>query len=105
MARRWCLVEQDEQRDLFVADPWHVHLVDINLRLDVPRERTLCGDLLPSSPIYRELTRKDLRTLCPACVDLAEQARAAGRRPAAARSKSDPAQMQQFDLNMMLSGS
>lgn len=105
MARRWCLVEQDEQRDLFVEDPWHVHLVDINLRLDVPRERTLCGDLLPSSPIYRELTRKDLRTLCPACVDLAEQARAAGRRPAATRSKSDPAQMQQFDLNMMLSGS
>lgn len=105
MARRWCLVEQDEQRDLFVADPWHVHLVDINLRLDVPRERTLCGDLLPSSPIYRELTRKDLRTLCPACVDLAEQARAAGRRPTAVRSKRDSAQMQQFDLNMMLSGS
>ena len=67
MARRWCLVEQDEQLDLFVEDSRHVHLVDINLRLDVPRERTLCADLLPSRPIYRELTRADLRTLCPAC--------------------------------------
>ena len=37
MARRWCLVEQDEQLDLFVEDSRHVHLVDINLRLDVPR--------------------------------------------------------------------
>lgn len=100
MARRWCLVEQDEQRDLFVEDPWHVHLVDINLRLDVPRERTLCGDLLPSSPIYRELTRKDLRSLCPACMDLAEQARGAGRRPATARSASGQTAMQQFDLIM-----
>ena len=105
MARRWCLVEQDEQRDLFVEDPWHVHLVDINLRLDVPRERTLCGDLLPSSPIYSELTRADLRNLCPTCVDLAEQARVAGRRPVAARNNGDSGQMQQFDLNMMLSGS
>ena len=73
--------------------------------LDVPRERTLCGDLLPSSPIYRELTRADLRNLCPTCVDLAEQARVAGRRPVAARNNGDSGQMQQFDLNMMLSGS
>src|SRR5690554_1409894 len=28
----------------------HVHLVDINLRLDAPLERSLCGDLLPSQP-------------------------------------------------------
>ena len=58
IARRWCIVEQDEQQDLFVKDPWHLHLVDINLRLDVPRERTLCGDLLPSRPIYREVSRQ-----------------------------------------------
>lgn len=105
MARRWCLVEQDEQLDLFVEDSRHVHLVDINLRLDVPRERTLCADLLPSRPIYRELTRAELRTLCPACVRLAEQARAAGQRRTVSRSRSEAAPVQQFDLNMMLSGS
>src|SRR5690554_3380686 len=33
------ILEQDEQQDLFVGDPWHVHLVDINLRLDAPLER------------------------------------------------------------------
>ena len=58
MAKRWCVVEQDEQQDLFVGDPWHVHLVDINLRLDAPLERSLCGDLLPSQPVYRELQRQ-----------------------------------------------
>ncbi|UJJ31779.1 hypothetical protein [Halopseudomonas maritima] len=105
MARRWCLVEQDEQLDLFVEDFRHVHLVDINLRLDVPRERTLCGDLLPSLPVYRELTRADARTLCPACVNHAEQTKGGARRSSGGRSRPATAQMQQFDLNMTVSGS
>lgn len=82
MARRWCVVEQDEQQDLFISDPWHMHLVDINMRLDVPRERTLCGDLLPSRPVYQELTRPILKNLCPECANLAGAMR--GGRPATA---------------------
>ena len=78
MARRWCVVEQDEQQDLFVSDPWHVHLADINLRLDVPRERTLCGDFLPSKPVYSELVRPLLKTLCPQCLALAQSLRRSG---------------------------
>lgn len=76
------MVEQDEQQDLFVSNPWHVHLVDINLRLDVPLERTLCGDLLPSRPVYREVTRQALRGLCPACLAMAREQRQV-RRPVA----------------------
>lgn len=72
MARRWCVVEQDEQHDLFVSDPWHVHLVDVNLRLDGPRERTACGDLLPARPVFRELVRPLLKVLCPQCVEVAQ---------------------------------
>lgn len=75
MARRWCVVEQDEQQDLFVGDPWHLHLADINMRLDVPRERTLCGDLLPSRPVYRELIKPLLTMLCPQCHALAQSLR------------------------------
>lgn len=98
MAKRWCVVEQDEQQDLFVADPWHVHLVDINLRLDAPVERSLCGDLLPSQPVYREVQRQLLKNLCPQCMDMAQTLRAAGRRPAA-RVRVVPAVLvQQFDL-------
>ncbi len=97
MARRWCVVEQDEQRDLFVSDPWHQHLVDINMRLDVPRERTLCGDLLPSRPAYRELSRTLLKGLCPDCVALAHSMRG-GKRPSAARKPSGPFETGQFEL-------
>lgn len=75
MARRWCVVEQDEQHDLFVSDPWHVHLVDRNLRLDGPRERALCGDLLPARPVFRELVRPLMKVLCPHCVEVARSAR------------------------------
>lgn len=75
IARRWCIVEQDEQQDLFVQDPWHLHLVDINLRLDVPRERTLCGDFLPSRPIYREVSRQVMAAVCPACLNLVSDMR------------------------------
>lgn len=81
IARRWCVVEQDEQQDLFVKDPWHLHLVDINLRLDVPRERTLCGDLLPSRPIYREVSRQIMSALCPACLDLVSDLRKGHSKP------------------------
>ncbi len=87
MARRWCVVEQDEQQDLFVSDPWHVHLADINLRLDVPRERTLCGDLLPSRPVYSELVRPLLKTLCPQCLGLAQSLRTG--RSGSPRSRRD----------------
>ncbi|MBA6420662.1 hypothetical protein ACS8E9_16935 [Pseudomonas neustonica] len=85
IARRWCIVEQDEQQDLFVKDPWHLHLVDINLRLDVPRERTLCGDLLPSRPIYREVSRQVMAAVCPACLSLAGELRK-GRQPVRPRA-------------------
>jgi len=98
MAKRWCVVEQDEQQDLFVGDPWHVHLVDINLRLDAPLERSLCGDLLPSQPVYRELQRQSLRSLCPQCVDVARTMRAAGRRSAARPGTGAVPETQQYDL-------
>ena len=97
LARRWCVVEQDEQRDLFVGDPWHQHLVDINMRLDVPRERTLCGDLLPSRPAYQEISRGLLKELCPDCLALAHSMRGGGR-PASSRKSVEPVQSGQFDL-------
>src|SRR5690606_11629466 len=99
MAKRWCVVEQDEQQDLFVGDPWHVHLVDINLRLDAPLERSLCGDLLPSHPVYRELQRQSLRSLCPQCVDVARTMRAAGRRSAARPGTGTVAETQPQELD------
>lgn len=98
MAKRWCVVEQDEQQDLFVADPWHVHLVDINLRLDTPRERSLCGDLLPSQPVYRELQRAQLKSLCPQCMDTARTLREVGRRSAVRAGTAPLGMTQQFDL-------
>ena len=104
MARRWCVVEQDEQQDLFVGDPWHVHLVDINLRLDAPLERSLCGDLLPSKPVYREVQRKLLKNLCPQCMDMAQTLREAGRRPAVRRGTVVAPMVQQFDLYAAVGG-
>lgn len=98
MAKRWCVVEQDEQQDLFVGDPWHVHLVDINLRLDAPVERSLCGDLLPSQPVYRELQRQLLKKLCPQCMDTAQALRAAGRRSTVRAGTVVTVLNQQFDL-------
>ena len=98
MAKRWCVVEQDEQQDLFVADPWHVHLVDINLRLDTPRERSLCGDLLPAQPVFRELQRQLLKSLCPQCMDMAQTLRAAGRRSTTRGGTVAIGMTQQFDL-------
>ncbi|HDZ57483.1 MAG TPA: hypothetical protein ENI17_11300 [Pseudomonas xinjiangensis] len=97
MVRRWCVVEQDEQQDLFVGDPWHMHLVDITMRLDVPRERTLCGDFLPSRPVYRELERLQLKVLCPDCLALARSLRG-GKRPTAMPPKSEHGESGQFDL-------
>lgn len=70
LAQRWCVVEQEQQQDLFVTDPWHTHMVEINMRLDNPVERTLCGDLLPARPVYRELLRAMLPNLCPQCLAL-----------------------------------
>lgn len=103
LAKRWCVVEQDEQQDLFVADPWHVHMVDINLRLDMPVERTLCGDLLPARPVYRELLRATLANLCPQCLDQARaQKKSTGRGPVRpGLTPSDGAELAdrpQFDL-------
>ena len=98
MAKRWCVVEQDEQQDLFVGDPWHVHLVDINLRLDAPLERSLCGDLLPSRPVYSEVQRRVLKNLCPQCMDVARTLREAGRRPSARVGAVMVGMTQQFDL-------
>lgn len=98
MAKRWCVVEQDEQQDLFVGDPWHVHLVDINLRLDAPLERSLCGDLLPSRPVYRELQRQVLKNLCPQCMDTASTLRTAARRSSPRAGTVATGMTQQFDL-------
>ena len=97
IAKRWCVVEQNEQQDLFVGDPWHTHLVDINLRLDAPLERSLCGDLLPAQPIYQELTRRLLAGLCPQCLATARSLRQVGRRPPAVKTVI-AAPMQQYDL-------
>lgn len=98
IAKRWCVVEQDEQQDLFVGDPWHHHLVDINLRLDAPLERSLCGDLLPSRPVYQVLTRQLLKNLCPHCRDTAQSLRGNSRRAAPPRGAALPVMAQQFDL-------
>ena len=98
MAKRWCVVEQDEQQDLFVGDPWHMHLVDINLRLDTPVERSLCGDLLPSQPVYRVLQSPFLKSLCPQCMDMARTHRK-GVRPTSTRMSAAVAgAAHQFDL-------
>ncbi|UAW97061.1 hypothetical protein KEM63_09455 [Halopseudomonas nanhaiensis] len=91
MARRWCVVEQDDQHDLFVSDPWHMHLADVNVRLDVPRERTLCGDLLPARPVYRELVRPLLKVLCPQCQATARSLRARPADPSRKLAAADSA--------------
>lgn len=98
MAKRWCVVEQDEQQDLFVGDPWHLHLVDINLRLDAPLERSLCGDLLPSRPVYTEVQRQILKNLCPQCLDVARTIRGYGRRTGSRPVNAGLMVSQQFDL-------
>lgn len=105
LAKRWCVVEQDEQQDLFVGDPWHVHMVDINLRLDNPIERTLCGDLLPARPVYRELLRAALPSLCPQCLDQARSHKRGGSNGLATAAALKPAvtaevgdMLQQIDL-------
>lgn len=94
LAKRWCVVEQDKQQDLFVGDPWHTHMVDINMRLDNPVERTLCGDLLPARPVYRELLRAALPSLCPQCLCQARANKRVASRaqpPSAAQSRADQA--------------
>ena len=105
IARRWCIVEQDEPQDLFVQDPWHLHLVDINLRLDVPRERTLCGDLLPSKPIYSEVSRKIMSAVCPACLQLTTELRV--RQPTARtkQPRQEQGESSQVVMNMLFTRS
>lgn len=98
MAKRWCVVEQGEQQDLFVKDPWHVHLVDINLRLDTPLERTLCGDLVPAQPVYRELQRQLLKSLCPQCTAMAHTLRGTNQRPGLKAGAVKADKTQQFNL-------
>lgn len=105
LAKRWCVVELNEQQDLFVGDPWHIHMVDINMRLDNPVERTLCGDLLPARPVFRELLRAALPSLCPQCLSQArahKRVSARGLAPAAGRSRPDAdglqGTLQQFEL-------
>jgi len=104
IARRWCIVEQDEQRDLFVQDPWHLHLVDINLRLDVPRERTLCGDLLPSRPLYREVARSMMGAICPACMQLVNELRQGQQRSRPVAQKAPLGESGQVAMTIFLAG-
>ena len=104
MARRWCVVEREEQHDLFIGDPWHTHLVDINLRLDIPIERTLCGDLLPARPVFSELVRALVPQLCPECLAHARSqriARAGSGRAANPGSGDTADQFRQIDLNVV----
>ncbi len=96
IARRWCIVEQDEQRDLFVQDPWHLHLVDINLRLDVPRERTLCGDLLPSRPM--------MAAICPACMRLVNELRQGQQHSRPVAQKAPLGESGQVAMTIFLAG-
>lgn len=101
MARRWCVVEREEQHDLFVGDPWHTHLIDINMRLDLPVERTLCGDLLPARPVFSELLRAIVPQLCPQCLANARSQRvtaSTAARSASPRSESDG--RRQIDLDV-----
>lgn len=98
MAKRWCVVEQGEQQDLFVGDPWHAHLVYINMRLDAPLERTLCGDLLPAQPVYRELHRQMLKNLCPQCTDMVHALRGAAKQSKPQTRTVQADTTQQFDL-------
>tara|TARA_R110001599_G_scaffold351153_1_gene582358 strand:- start:1032 stop:1292 length:261 start_codon:yes stop_codon:yes gene_type:complete len=80
-------------------------MVDINMRLDNPVERTLCGDLLPARPVYRELLRAVLPSLCPQCLSQARASKGVGSKKQltpAERSCSDEAGFrataQQFEL-------
>lgn len=103
MARRWCVVKREEQHDLFVGDPWHTHLVDINLRLDIPVERTLCGDLLPARPVFAELLRSFVPQLCPQCVSHARAQRVAGSqgpRGMVVRGETPAGECRQIDLDV-----
>lgn len=100
IARRWCVVEQNEQQDLFVQDPWHLHLIDINLRLDVPRERTLCGDFLPSRPIYREVSRAVMAAVCPACLNLTGEMRKGLRTARVQQRREELGESPQVAMNM-----
>lgn len=105
LSKRWCMVDLDEQHDLFVGDRLHAHLVEINLQLDVPLERTLCGDLLPSRPVYRELTRAALGALCPQCLLQAKALLVPVRRATvgpvvgAGPAKEAPYPQQQMDIH------
>ncbi|MBL4610723.1 hypothetical protein [Halopseudomonas sp.] len=103
MAKRWCVVKREEQHDLFVGDPWHTHLVDINLRLDIPVERTLCGDLLPARPVFAELLRSIVPQLCPQCVSHARAQRVAASqapRANALRGGASAGDCRQIDLDV-----
>ena len=87
-----------------MQDPWHLHLVDINLRLDVPRERTLCGDLLPSRPLYREVARSMMAAICPACMTLASELHKGQQRARPVARKLEQGESPQVAMNIFLAG-
>ena len=63
------LIEPDEQLDLFACREVRLHLVERQLELAGPVDRTLCCGLLPAQPRWRALDGDGLRDprLCPAC--------------------------------------
>ena len=72
------LIEPDEQLDLFACqEVRRLHLVARQLELDDPGDHTLCGSILPSRPLWEDLTRERLkdRHLCSVCLQRLRAAR------------------------------
>jgi hypothetical protein len=81
------LIVPDDQLDLFACREARLHLVARQLELGVPADRTLCGSLLPASPLWLPLAAADLRdprlcNHCHAALQAARQRRALSWQPA-----------------------
>ncbi|TRX74939.1 hypothetical protein [Pseudomonas mangiferae] len=78
----YCLIEPDEQLDLFACREVRLHLVARQLELGSHADRTLCRGLLPARPLWRTLQADALRDprLCPDCLKVL-QAQRRGQHP------------------------
>ncbi len=73
--QRWSLYAYrllipDEQLDLFACREVRLHIVARQLELDDPGDHTLCGSILPSRPLWEDLSPGRLRDthLCSICL-------------------------------------
>ncbi len=71
------LLVPGDQLDMFACREVRAHLLNRQLELGQPADRTLCGGLLPALPQMQPLDKVRLRDkrLCPACRMALEAAR------------------------------